>query len=114
MTETLFINARLIDPVALTDTLGALLVRDGKIAKVFDTNPDAGDAQIVDCGGKCLAPGLIDIGVKVSEPGERHKESFRSAGRAAAAGGVTTIVTRPDTNRRACPCAADGRPDKGP
>jgi len=45
----------------------------------------------------CLAPGIIDIGVKVSEPGERHKESFRSAGRAAAAGGVTTIVTRPDT-----------------
>ena len=35
--------------------------------------------------------------MKVSEPGERHKESFRSAGRAAAAGGVTTIVTRPDT-----------------
>jgi dihydroorotase len=97
MTDTLFINARLIDPVALTDTLGALLVRDDKIAEVFDTNPNAGDALIVDCGGKCLAPGIIDIGVKVSEPGERHKESFRSAGRAAAAGGVTTIVTRPDT-----------------
>ncbi|MCG3269359.1 dihydroorotase [Yoonia sp. I 8.24] len=97
MTDTLFINARLIDPVALTDTLGALLVRGGKIAEVFDTNPNAGDAQVIDCGGKCLAPGIIDIGVKVSEPGERHKESFRSAGRAAAAGGVTTIVTRPDT-----------------
>ncbi|MDO6590806.1 dihydroorotase [Loktanella sp. D2R18] len=97
MTDTLFINARLIDPVALTDTLGALLVRGGRIAEVFDTNPDAGDAQVIDCSGKCLAPGIIDIGVKVSEPGERHKESFRSAGRAAAAGGVTTIVTRPDT-----------------
>ena len=44
-----------------------------------------------------LAPGIIDIGVKVGEPGERHKESFRTAGAAAAAGGVTTIVTRPDT-----------------
>ena len=52
---------------------------------------------VIDCGGLCLAPGIIDIGVKISEPGERHKESFRSAGRAAAAGGVTTIVTRPDT-----------------
>jgi len=50
-----------------------------------------------DCGGACLAPGIVDLGVKVGEPGERHKESFRSAGRAAAAGGVTTIVTRPDT-----------------
>jgi dihydroorotase len=97
MTETLFTNARLIDPVALTDTVGALLMRDSKIIDVFDINPDANGAQIIDCGGKCLAPGIIDIGVKVSEPGERHKESFRSAGRAAAAGGVTTIVTRPDT-----------------
>ncbi|WP_394180306.1 dihydroorotase [Yoonia maritima] len=97
MTDMLFTNARLIDPVALTDSLGALLVRDGKIVDVYETAPDANGATVVDCGGKCLAPGIIDIGVKVSEPGERHKESFRSAGRAAAAGGVTTIVTRPDT-----------------
>jgi dihydroorotase len=54
-------------------------------------------AQVIDCGGKVLAPGIVDIGVKISEPGERNKESFRSAGLAAAAGGVTTIVTRPDT-----------------
>ena len=98
MTATLFTNARLIDPVALTDAPGALLVRDGRIVEVFDTaHPAAKADQTVDCGGMCLAPGIIDIGVKVSEPGERHKESFRSAGRAAAAGGVTTIVTRPDT-----------------
>ena len=98
MSDTLFINARLINPVTQTDGLGALRVRDGIIAEVYDTpNPEFGDATIVDCGGKCLAPGIVDIGVKVSEPGERHKESFRSAGRAAAAGGITTIVTRPDT-----------------
>ena len=97
MTDMLFTNARLIDPVALTDSLGALLVRDGKIVDVYETAPAANGATVIDCGGKCLAPGIIDIGVKVSEPGERHKESFRSAGRAAAAGGVTTIVTRPDT-----------------
>ena len=53
--------------------------------------------QVIDCGGQCLAPGIVDIGVKVCEPGERHKESYKSAGLAAAAGGVTTIVTRPDT-----------------
>lgn len=53
--------------------------------------------KVVDCKGKCLAPGIIDIGVKIGEPGERHKESFRTAGLAAAAGGVTTMVTRPDT-----------------
>ena len=98
MTKTLFINARLIDPVALTDAPGAVLVEDGVITQVFEqTHPEITGPAIVDCNGKCLAPGIVDIGVKVSEPGERHKESFRSAGRAAAAGGVTTIVTRPDT-----------------
>jgi dihydroorotase len=98
MTKTLFTNARLIDPVALTDGPGAILVEDSIITQVFDIpSPDITGPTIVDCGGKCLAPGIVDIGVKVSEPGERHKESFRSAGRAAAKGGVTTIVTRPDT-----------------
>ena len=98
MTATFFANARLIDPVALTDTQGALLVEAGKIKEVFEDGQAArANANVIDCKGQCLAPGLIDIGVKVSEPGERHKESFRSAGLAAAAGGVTTIVTRPDT-----------------
>ena len=87
-----FRNARLIDPVAGTDTIGDLHVTGGLIA---DT--PAADARPIDCRGKCLAPGIVDLGVKVSEPGERHKESFRSAGRAAARGGVTTMVTRPDT-----------------
>ena len=79
--KTLFTNARLIDPEARTDAAGELLVEDGTIS-----GGSREGAKIVDCGGACLAPGLIDIGVKVSEPGERHKESFRSAGRAAAAG----------------------------
>lgn len=98
MTKTLFINARLIDPVALSDAEGSLLIENGVISQVFETPaPDITGPTIIDCNGMCLAPGIVDIGVKVSEPGERHKESFRSAGRAAAAGGVTTIVTRPDT-----------------
>ncbi len=93
MTSILFQNARLIDPEKNSETLGSLAVKDGRIAGAMGMD----DAIVVDCGGKCLAPGIVDIGVKVSEPGERHKESFRSAGQAAAAGGVTTIVTRPDT-----------------
>ncbi len=106
--STLFINARLIDPEAGTDTPGAVLVRNGRIAAVEKDTADPvrmlnaqglspKDVTQVDCGGKCLAPGIVDIGVKVCEPGERHKESYKSAGLAAAAGGVTTIVTRPDT-----------------
>ena len=93
MSALLFQNARLIDPEAGTDAVGTLGVRRGVI--VAPTGMDG--AEVIDCAGKCLAPGIVDIGVKVSEPGERHKESFRSAGRAAAAGGVTTMVTRPDT-----------------
>ena len=95
MTATLFANARLIDPEAQTDAPGSLLVRDGVIEGI-DADPPEG-AAVIDCGGRALAPGIIDWGVKIGEPGERHKESFRSAGLAAAAGGVTTIVARPDT-----------------
>ena len=84
MTATLFTNARLIDPEKGTDTHGTLAIVGDRIAG--PTGMDG--ATIVDCGGKCLAPGIVDIGVKVSEPGERHKESFGSAGNAAAAGGV--------------------------
>lgn len=98
MTQTLFKNARLIDPDAGTDTRGSLMVQAGKIHAIDTHNHSELTAvNTVDCGGLCLAPGIVDIGVKVCEPGERHKESFSSAGQAAAAGGVTTMVTRPDT-----------------
>ena len=88
-------NARLINPEAGTDTPGTLTLRDGLIVAINGAAPKS--ATVFDCGGHCLAPGIIDIGVKIGEPGERHKESFRSAGMAAAAGGVTTIIARPDT-----------------
>ena len=98
--STLFTNARLIDPDAGTDGPGGLLVREGAIAEIWQGPAREGiqAAAVVDAGGMCLAPGIVDVGAKVSEPGERHKESFRSAGLAAAAGGVTTMVTRPDTD----------------
>ena len=91
----LLTNARLINPEAGTDSIGWLHVENGLIAGTGTGAPPKG--KTLDCGGACLAPGIIDIGVKVCEPGERHKESYRTAGLAAAAGGVTTMVTRPDT-----------------
>jgi len=97
---TLFINARLIDPEIGADSLGWLQIDGGTISATGETGstPKAEEGvTIIDCKGKCLAPGIVDIGVKVCEPGERHKESYRSAGLAAAAGGVTTMATRPDT-----------------
>lgn len=97
MTTILFTNVHLVDPEAGNVALGTLLVKDGVIAGHGQELAVPDGAQVVDGQGKYLAPGIVDIGVKVCEPGERHKESFRSAGLAAAAGGVTTIVTRPDT-----------------
>ena len=85
------INVNLIDPEKQNVKLGSITFKDGIIV------PDDANAPAIDGQGKYLAPGIIDIGVKVCEPGERHKESFRSAGIAAAAGGVTTLVARPDT-----------------
>jgi dihydroorotase len=99
MTDTLFTNAKLIDPEQGTVTLGAIAVTDGKISAIITDGAALPEARkTVDCNRKHLAPGIVDIGVKVCEPGERHKESFGSAGLAAAAGGVTTMVTRPDTD----------------
>ncbi|MCP5037264.1 MAG: amidohydrolase family protein [Rhodobacteraceae bacterium] len=100
MTVIHFTNARLIDPEAGTDGPGWLRVENARIGAIgTGSHPSIGDqdADVIDCNGKCLAPGIVDIGVKIGEPGERHKESFRSAGLAAAAGGVTTMVIRPDT-----------------
>lgn len=95
--RTVFTDARLIDPEAAQESSGWLLVEAGRIVATGRSSPPDADHN-VDCNGLCLAPGIVDLGVKVCEPGERHKESYRSAGAAAAAGGVTTIVTRPDTD----------------
>ena len=97
MTVMLLQNARLIDPEADRVRDGAILIEGGTIAAIGADLAAPKGAQVIDLGGAHLAPGIVDIGVKVGEPGERHKESFRSAGLAAAAGGVTTMVTRPDT-----------------
>ena len=97
--STVFLqNAHLIDPQNGTVDQGNILIKEGVIAaRGAIVSAPGKETRIIDCAGKYLAPGIIDIGVKVCEPGERHKESFKSAGPAAAAGGITTIVTRPDT-----------------
>ena len=90
--KTLLTNAKVIDPVAETISDGEVMFENGIIIKKETAD------ETFDCQGQYISPGLIDLGVKVGEPGERHKESYKSAGAAAAAGGVTTIITRPDTN----------------
>ncbi len=96
---TVFLNARLIDPASGLDAFGGVLVRDEVIADIgphLRRNAPP-DTTVIDCKGHVLAPGLIDAQVFAGEPGEEHRETLKTAGRAAAAGGVTTIVVMPDT-----------------
>jgi dihydroorotase len=98
--RTGFRNARLIDPASGLDTKGGLLVENGKIADIgprLFNDADKNDPEIVDCGGRVLAPGLIECRVFTGEPGSEHRETLASASEAAAAGGVTTIIVMPNT-----------------
>jgi dihydroorotase len=96
-----YVNARLLDPASGLDTKGALLTEGEKIAdfgpKLFADGVPEG-MPVVDCQGQCLAPGLVDMRVQVREPGEEHKGTLASSGRAATAGGVTSMVCLPNTN----------------
>lgn len=94
-----FLNARLVDPASGRDEPGGLLVQDGLIADLgphLRRNAPEG-AGVIDCKGRVLCPGLIDAQVFTGEPGQEHRETLKTASRAAAAGGVTTMVVMPDT-----------------
>src|SRR5262249_58862077 len=54
--------------------------------------------EVIDCKGKLVAPGLVDMRAFVGEPGAEYRETIASASQAAAAGGVTPIVSQPDTS----------------
>jgi dihydroorotase len=97
-----YINARIVDPASGTDIKGALVTEGGLIrdfgAALFKDAPPF-DCERIDCGGKILAPGLVDMRVQLREPGEEHKETIATAAEAASAGGVTAMVCLPNTGR---------------
>jgi dihydroorotase len=97
----LLANARIIDPAREIDIVGDLLIADGVIREAKKGIGAAGvpeGTDVIDCRGKLIAPGLIDMRAFIGEPGAGHRETFASASQAAAAGGVTTIVCQPDTS----------------
>ena len=97
----LLANARIIDPSRDLDLDGDLLIADGVIRDSRRGIAAAGlpeGTEVVDCRGKVAAPGLIDMRAFVGEPGAEYRETFASASHAAAAGGVTTIVSQPNTS----------------
>ena len=94
-------NARVVDPSRGIDARGAVLVADGRIVAAGPEVVNQGTPEgweVVDCRGAAVLPGLVDMRVFVGEPGGEHRETLETASRAAAAGGVTTIVTMPDTD----------------
>ena len=101
MTDLLLHNARLLDPARGIDEAGYVAVTDGVIAHagpgVADAATRKAAAQTIDCGGACLAPGLIDMRVKTADPGAEHLEDLTTLLRAAAASGITSLVALPDT-----------------
>jgi dihydroorotase len=95
-----YVNARLLDPATDLDAPGGLLAEGESIADVgphVTADGLGGDWEVVECGGQCLSPGLVDVRVQLREPGEEHKGTLASAGRAATAGGITSMVCLPNT-----------------
>lgn len=97
----LLANARIVDPSRDLDFPGDLLIADGVIREAKRGIHAAGvpeGTEVVDCEGRVVAPGLIDMRAFIGEPGAEYRETLASASQAAAAGGVTTIVCQPDTD----------------
>lgn len=97
----LLANAHIIDPSRDMDGPGDVLIADGVIRDARRGIGAAGvpeGTDIVNCAGKVVTPGLVDMRAFVGEPGASHRETFASASRAAAAGGITTIICQPDTS----------------
>lgn len=95
-----YVGARLLDPASGLDARGGVLTDGEAIADVgshIAADGLADDIRVVDLQGLCLAPGLVDIRASLGEPGAEHKETFATAGAAATAGGVTSVLCLPDT-----------------
>ena len=97
----LLANARIADPSRDLDSVGDVLIADGVIREAKKGIGAAGvpeGTEVIDCRGKLVAPGLVDMRAFIGEPGAGYRETLASASQAAAAGGVTTIICQPDTS----------------
>lgn len=89
-------NGRILDPKSRRDEIGDLLIEDGRITAVGRTL-DPGGAEILDASGKWVLPGLVDIHIHLRVPGGEAKETIRTGTLAAAAGGVTSVLSMANT-----------------
>jgi dihydroorotase len=103
MYKSLFLkNGRIIDPSQKIDSVGSLLISNGKIQNLLLNNVNSAsipkDCLIIDCEGMIICPGFIDLHTHLREPGFEYKETISSGALAAAKGGFTTICSMPNTN----------------
>tara|TARA_Y100000590_G_scaffold399868_1_gene483500 strand:+ start:1425 stop:2711 length:1287 start_codon:yes stop_codon:yes gene_type:complete len=102
MKKKYLLNANIVDPQNSLDEIGGLIVsEEGKIEavgkKVNESNIPSRE-KYIDLKGKYIFPGIVDMRVFVGEPGYEYKENFRTLSNAALSGGVTSVVTMPNTN----------------
>ncbi|MFL2893514.1 MAG: dihydroorotase [Candidatus Pelagibacter sp.] len=101
MKKKIFLNAYIVDPKNSLDEKGGLIISEsGKIeavGKKVNKNNISSREKYIDLEGKYIFPGIVDMRVFVGEPGFEYKENFRTLSEAALAGGVTSVVTMPNT-----------------
>ena len=101
MKEKILHNARIIDPSQKMDEQGSIIIDDkGKIkaiGKTIKKSDAASSAEIIDLKNNIVIPGIVDMKAFVGEPGYEYKENFRTLSHAALAGGVTSVVSMPNT-----------------
>jgi dihydroorotase len=95
--ELLLRGARVVDPAGGVDEVADVLVRDGVVAEV-GRGAASPSAEVLDCDGLVLAPGLVDLHTHLREPGFEHKETIETGTRAAAAGGYTAVAPMANTD----------------
>ncbi len=97
MTRLLIRGGRVLDPASERDERADLLIEDGRIA-ALDAAIETRDAEVVDAQGLWVTPGFIDLHAHLRDPGQEYKEDIASGGRAAAAGGFTTVACMANTD----------------
>jgi len=101
MKQKFLINAKIIDPSQNMDILGGLIIDEkGKIkaiGKDVDRSNIPSKAEVIDIKKNIIIPGIVDMKTFVGEPGYEYKENFRTLSQAALAGGVTSVVSMPNT-----------------